>query len=337
MDGYVPGEQPQESGFVKLNTNENPYPPSPKVAAVLRGFDAARLRLYPDPVCMRLRRRIAEIHSCKASQVFVGNGSDEVLALCSRAFVEKNGSIGFFNPSYLLYPVLADILDVRKKTVELGKDFEWRMARDYKSSLFFLCYPNAPTGTVYPRRQIEDFCLRFPGVVVIDEAYVDFSRENCMDLALRMDNVLVARSLSKSFSLAGVRVGYIVGPENLVKALFKLKDSYNLDAVSQAIALAALSDLGHMRRNVTKIKTTRRKAADALRKMGFTVYPSESNFLWVKPRKIMARQLFESLRKQRILVRYFAGRRTGNFLRITIGTDGEVSRLLETINSLTMV
>jgi histidinol-phosphate aminotransferase len=171
-------------------------------------------------------------------------------------------------------------------------------------------------------------------VVVIDEAYVDFSRENCMDLALKLPNVLVMRTLSKAYSLAGLRVGYVVGSQALIEALFKLKDSYNLDRVSQQLALAALTDVAYMRKNVRKIKATRARLAAALTGMGCTVYPSDSNFLWVKPGGMAAKKLFETLKKQRILIRYFPGRRTGDFVRITVGTDSEVSTLIRALRQL---
>jgi histidinol-phosphate aminotransferase len=333
LRGYVPGEQPRGSGLVKLNTNENPYPPSPKVAAALAAIRARDLRLYPDPVSARLRRRIAAIHRCRAEQVFVGNGSDEVLALCTRAFVEDDGTIGFFEPSYSLYPVLAGIRNVRCAPVELGRDFEWAMPEAYRCSLFFMACPNAPTGVQYPRRKIAAFCRRLRGVVVIDEAYAGFARENCMDLALSLPNTLVLRTLSKSFSLAGLRLGYAVGSEGLISALFRIKDSYNVDRLTQTVALAALQDLRHMRSNAARIRRTRHRLATALGRRGFTVVPSEANFLWTKPPRVPARRLFDELRKKGILVRHFPGRRTGDYLRITVGSDNEVDALIRAISS----
>jgi histidinol-phosphate aminotransferase len=334
MTGYTPGEQPTEKNVIKLNTNENPYPPSPEVERALITMNPSRLRLYPDPLSNKLREKIAGMHGCKISQVFACNGSDEVLALCTRAFVENSGSIGYFVPSYSLYPVLAKIRDVKEKPVELTEDFRWRMPKNYKCSLFFLTCPNAPTGILYPKNEISAFCRNFPGVVVIDEAYVDFSKENCMNLALTLNNVLVIRTVSKSFSLAGMRVGYAVGPERLIEALFKIKDSYNLDRVSQEVAFAAFSDLKHMRANVEKIKATRSRLTKSLSALGHQVYPSESNFLWVRPRGLTAKELFNRLRAKRILIRYFPGPRTGDFVRITIGTNAECDQLLTALKKL---
>ena len=204
MQGYTPGEQPTDPQVIKLNTNESPYPPSPAVREALQSLKVETLRLYPDPVSLTLRRKIAALHGGTPDNVFVGNGSDETLALCSRAFVEDDGAIGYFEPSYSLYPVLAQIRAVTARPVALGPDFEWAMPPDYQASLFFMTTPNAPTGIQYPKTAIRAFCTHFPGVVVLDEAYVDFAREHCMDLALEFANVLVLRTLSKSYALAGL-------------------------------------------------------------------------------------------------------------------------------------
>ena len=334
LAGYEPGEQPRQPGLVKLNTNENPYPPSPLVAAALAGISAADLRLYPDPRHTRLREVIAGLHGVAPEQVFVGNGSDEILALCTRAFVEDGERIGFFEPSYSLYPVLAAIRNVATDPVELTDDFQWPTPGPGQGALFFLTNPNAPTGVLYPRATVATFCRSYAGVVVIDEAYADFARENCLELALREPNVLVVRSLSKSYSLAGLRLGYAVGPAPLVAALFKLKDSYNVDRVAQALAEAALADPGHMRGNVARIRATRERLTAALRALGFAVTPSEANFVWARPPRLSARALFEGLRRAGVLVRFFPGPRTGEHVRITVGTDAEVDRLLAAVAEL---
>ena len=332
LRGYTPGEQPREPGFIKLNTNENPYPPSPRVReAAEAALDL--LRLYPDPLCAELRQELARLHGCRVEQIFVGNGSDEVLALCGRAFVPPGGSIGYFEPSYSLYPVLAAIQESEVRPVALREDFTWAMPADYSASLFFLTDPNAPTSLQYPREQVRTFCRSFPGVVVLDEAYVDFAREHRMDLALEFHNVLVARSFSKSYSLAGLRAGYAVGDESLIAAFYKIKDSYNVDRLTQAIALAALRDQAHMRRNVEHIRVTRARATAALEQRGFIVVPSESNFLWARPPK-PAGAVFEALRARKILVRYFPGPRTGDHLRISIGTDDEMDALRKALDEI---
>ncbi|MBL7114749.1 MAG: histidinol-phosphate transaminase [Kiritimatiellae bacterium] len=337
LTAYTPGEQPKDPSIIKLNTNENPYPPSSAVSAALADIDVEALRLYSDPLSVPLRCRLAEMHDCAVSQVFAGNGSDEVLALCTRAFVENDGSIGFLDPSYSLYSVLADIRHVEQRRVSLGENFSWHMPEGFEASLFFLTNPNAPTGVRVDKDVIQEFCKSFNGVVVIDEAYVDFADADCMDLALSLDNVIVCRTLSKSFSLAGLRLGYAVGCERLIEALMKVKDSYNLGMLPQLVALAALSDLDHMRANVDCIRATRERLTNSLVALGFDVLPSDTNFLMVRPPVLGAAELFETLREQGILVRYFPGERTGDYIRITVGTDDEVDRLLISIESILAV
>jgi histidinol-phosphate aminotransferase len=335
MTGYVPGEQPKGGDIIKLNTNENPYPPSPKVAEALAGIDVDSLRKYPDPVSSELRERIAEMHGCGVENVFAGNGSDEILALCTRAFVENDGSVGYFDPSYSLYPILSDIRDIKKVTVDLDRDFGWKCPAADLCSLFFLTNPNAPTSMLFPKADVESFCREFQGVVLVDEAYVDFSSENCMDLALKYKNVLVMRTLSKSFSLAGLRVGYVVGDADLIGALMKIKDSYNLDALAQVLALAALNDVEYMRVNSARIIATREMLSDSLKDMEFAVCPSESNFLWVRPPEcIAASDLFDKLKQSGILVRYFSDEGINEYIRITVGTDDEVAALLRAVRRI---
>ncbi|MDO9541719.1 MAG: histidinol-phosphate transaminase [Kiritimatiellia bacterium] len=336
MRAYTPGEQPADLKVIKLNTNENPYPPSPAVLRALKRIDGDMLRRYPDPDCKRLRTIIARLHKCSVKEVLVGNGSDEILALCSRAFVEDNGKIAFFEPSYSLYPVLARIRNVANRAVRLNRNFSWpdrqgRMPSDCKANLFYMTNPNAPTGILYPKKEVARFCRRFAGVVVLDEAYVDFSSSNCVDLALKLKNTLVLRTLSKSYSLAGLRVGYAIGSKELIAALFKIKDSYNIGRVAQCLAAAAFQDQAYMRANVRRIIAARRKLAGALTAMGFTVLPSETNFLFAKPAGISADVLYRRLRKRNILVRYFAGKETRGFLRITVGTTEQINKLIEAI------
>lgn len=336
LKAYQPGEQPRGGGIVKLNTNENPYPPSPRVGEALAEFEVNGLRRYPDPMAVALRRRIAEIHACDLDCVFAGNGSDEVLALATRAFVEDDGSIGYFEPSYSLYPVLTDIRGVERRPVALDDDFGWRMPADYQASLFFLAQPNAPTGQTHDVKRVAEFAKRLAGVMLVDEAYADFADVNCMALATEdaNRNQLVSRTLSKSFSLAGLRLGYAVGPPELIEAMYKVKDSYNLDALTQVLALAALQDLEHMRANVKRIRTTRARLTRELRHRGWIVLPSGANFVFARPTGIDAATCFDRLRNRKIFVRHFPGPRTGGFLRISIGTDAEIDQLLATLTEI---
>jgi histidinol-phosphate aminotransferase len=335
MDGYVPGEQPKGDDVIKLNTNENPWLCSPEVQDILNELDVAMLAKYPDPLCTEVRKVIAEKHEVGIGNVFAGNGSDEVLALCIRAFVERDGgSVGFFDPSYSLYPVLAEIEDVETRPVALDEHFEWQMPDGYEASLFFLTNPNAPTGMLFPKEKIEAFVKTFPGVVLIDEAYVDFAGEHCMDLAVKYDNVLVARTLSKSYALAGIRFGYCVGNRELIDALYKIKDSYNVNMLTQELARVALLDEGTMSAITSAVKNSRTLMTVELKDLGFKVYPSAANFLWVKPPKPGAKKIFEELKKRNIFVRWFDGPRTAECLRITVGTDKQTVALVEVLEEI---
>ena len=340
LEAYTPGEQPKAKNAVKLNTNENPYPPSPKCAETLRGFDVDALRRYPDPVFTALRGRIAKIWKTSPERVFVGNGSDEILTLAAKAFVEDDEAIGSLDPSYSLYKTLAEIRNVPFIPSPLADDFTWKKpvlkSDGTDVSLFLLTNPNAPTGTVTSIETVTAFAKKFRGVVIVDEAYADFAKTNCVPLATAPDNrnVIVMRTFSKSFSLAGLRVGYCIGPEDLIEALYKVKDSYNADAVAQAVALAALNDLPWMRSNSARVRKTRVRVAKKLAKRGWDVLPSESNFLFARPAHRPASEIFDALRGMNIFVRYFKGPRTGDRLRITIGTDAEMDILLKALSSL---
>ena len=321
LEGYVPGEQPKSARVVKLNTNENPYPPSPKCAKALADFDAARLRRYPDPDCNALRSVLAKLNGTTPERVFVGNGSDEILSLAARCFVENDEAIGSLDPSYSLYKTLAAIRDV-----------PWNSG---KTSLFLWTNPNAPTGEFAEPAAIAKFAAKFKGVVIIDEAYADFARENCMTLATanKNRNIIVMRTFSKSYSLAGLRVGYCVGPKDLIDAMYKVKDSYNVDAIAQVVATAAAQDQRWMKANVSKVRKTRKRFTQELEKRGWDVIPSESNFVFAKPPSAFAaKAVFDYLKSKNIFVRYFAGPLTGDRLRITIGTDGEIDTLLAALD-----
>jgi histidinol-phosphate aminotransferase len=335
LSAYAPGEQPPVGGLIKLNTNENPYAPSPRVKATLDDISADDLRLYPDPLSTSLRQRLAEVYGVSPEHIIVGNGSDEILALSTRAFVENEETIGYCETTYSLYPVLAEIRDVRKRPIELGPDFEWQTPEHSDDALFFLANPCAPTGMLIDKTAVREFCERAQGVVIIDEAYCDFAEDNCLDLAREMENVLVTRTLSKSFSLAGLRLGFAIGAEVLINAMLKIKDSYNVNLLSQRIALAALSDLDHMRKNCARVCETREHVRWHLDELGFKVFPSQSNFLWVEPQMVNANEMFEGLRDQGILVRHFPGEKTESCLRITITTDDQMDALFEGIRRVT--
>ena len=332
LAGYVPGEQPKSRNVVKLNTNENPYPPSPRCAKVLSSFNLDDLRRYPDPNFSALAKAIADENGTTADRVFVGNGSDEILSLAARVFVENNESIGSLDPSYSLYKTLAAIRDVKWVGI---RNSSTRPITHPSTSLFLWTNPNAPTGEFAKPKAIAAFAKKFKGVVIVDEAYADFARGNCMSLATapRNRNVIVMRTFSKSYSLAGLRVGYCVGPKDLIDALYKAKDSYNVDAVAQAVALAAFKDGAYHRKTVAKVVKTRKAFEKALAKRGWDVIKSESNFVFAKPPAgAAAKDVFSYLKSREIYVRYFPGPLTGDRLRITIGTDGQMETLLDALD-----
>ena len=331
LEAYTPGEQPKSKHVIKLNTNENPYPPSPKCRTVLQNFDIDQLRRYPDPVFMALREEIAKLNSTSTDNVFVGNGSDEILTVAAKSFVENSESIGSLDPSYSLYKTLAAIRDVKW----LG--FDPRKDKTPKNvSLYLWTNPNAPTGEFAEIKDIAAFAKSFPGVVIVDEAYADFARENAMRLSTSKTNknIIVMRTFSKSYSLAGLRVGYCVGPKKLIGAMYKVKDSYNVDALAQSLALAAIKDQAWMKKNAAKVIKTRERLTAELIKLGWDVIPSESNFVFAKPAHKKAAVLFEDLKGRHIYVRYFTGPKTADRLRVTIGTDTEINELLKAIHEL---
>jgi histidinol-phosphate aminotransferase len=333
---YVPGEQPKIRGLTKLNTNENPYPPSPKVLAAVKAGVDGRLRLYPNPTAEALREKLAKFHRCAPENIIVGNGSDELLALAARAFVEPDGTVQFFAPGYSLYPVLAEIHGARCRAVPLAEDFaltvlaELKKQRmwDARAALTFVTTPNAPSGRGYTTKELADLCRAHRGVVILDEAYVDFARENALSLALKFPHVIVARTFSKGYSLCFLRVGYFVGPVALIEALQKIRDSYNVNGLGQVAALATLRDLPYYRRNFKRIIATRERLSGELRALEFTVLPSQTNFILVRPPKFPAQTWLEKLRRKRVLVRWFKDPAVRDYLRITIGTDAEADALL---------
>ncbi|HEV7925341.1 MAG TPA: histidinol-phosphate transaminase [Verrucomicrobiae bacterium] len=333
---YVPGEQPKIRGLIKLNTNENPYPPSRKVLAAIKATVDGRLRLYPNPTAAGLRDRLAKFHRCAPEHFIVGNGSDELLALATRAFVDPGQTVQYFTPSYSLYPVLADIHGARRNAVPLAADFVLpsvaqlrRQGRwDLRAPLTFITTPNAPSGRGYSTAQLKDLCAAQKGVVVLDEAYVDFAHENAFALALQFPHVLVARTFSKAYSLCFLRVGYFAGHPELIAALQKIRDSYNVNGLGQVAAVATLGDLPYYRRNFKRLVATRERLSAQLRSLQFDVLPSQTNFIFARPPRWPAAVWLRKLREKRVLVRWFGAPETRDFLRITIGTDAEADALL---------
>ena len=331
---YVPGEQPKVKGLIKLNTNENPYPPSPKVLRAIRGAVDERLRLYPNPSADGLRERLARFHKCKPGNVIVGNGSDELLALAVRCFVEPGASVQYFAPCYSLYPVLAATHGATTAAVPLQPGFGLPSKWDVESPLTFVTTPNAPSGRGYTMTELENACRSHKGVLVLDEAYVDFARENALALALKFPHVLVARTFSKAYSLCFLRVGYVIGHPILIAALHKIRDSYNVNGLGQVAAVATLGDLAYYRKNFKRVIATRERLTSELGKLGFEVFPSQTNFILARPPRFHAKAWLEKLRAKGILVRWFNHSGLEDYLRISIGTDAETDSLLRAAISI---
>ena len=340
MVPYTPGEQPKGRTFIKLNTNENPYPPSPLVLEAIRRTAGEELRLYPDPEASALRETLAAYHGVAPEQVFVGNGSDEVLAFCFQAFFGPEKPICFPDISYSFYPVYAALFDVPFREVSLREDFTLPV-EDFLGGNggVVLPNPNAPTGIALPLEEIERLAAGNPStVVVIDEAYVDFGADSALALLSRYPNLLVVRTMSKSRSLAGMRVGYALGSPDLIAALNCVKNSFNsytLDRLALAAAQASVEDEGYFEETRQKIMATRMRTAEALEKIGFRVCPSQANFLFVSHPKRSGKELLDGLRARDILVRWWGKARIADYLRITIGTDEEMDRLVEALAQLT--
>ena len=337
VEGYTPGEQPQVPGIIKLNTNENPYPPSPKVLEALAGLDAESLRKYPDPVSTRFRAACAQRYGYPGPEwIMVGNGMDELLALALRSFVDPGDTVLAAYPTYTLYEVLCKLHGCTLQYVELDQDFQ--LTPEFfktPARLCFLTRPNAPTGVSYPKEQVEEFCARFNGIVVIDEAYVDFASDSCIELPKRFDNVLVMRTFSKSYSLAGMRLGTVVAQPALINEFLKTKDSYNLNAVAQAVGTAAIQDYPYMQSSAAGVIATRENLRQQLITLGFNVPPSQTNFLLARWQGTPnAQALFQALKDRHIYVRYFNAPRLNDALRITIGTNQECNALLTALQEI---
>ena len=342
LQAYVPGEQSKGRGLVKLNTNENPCPPSPKVLEAVKAAVDGRLRLYPNPTAQELRETLAKMHGVSSGNVIVGNGSDELLALATRAFVAPGkDAIQYFTPSYSLYPVLANIHNATRNEVALKEDFnlptfaELREGRwNFKAALTYVTTPNAPSGRGYATANLEALCKAQKGVVILDEAYVDFAKEHAMALARKHSHVLVSRTFSKAYSLCFQRIGYFVGTAKLISALDKIRDSYNVNGLGQVAALATLKDLQYYRANFKEIIRLREQVASALTSVGFVVLPSQTNFLLAKPPRLTARTWQRKLREHHVLVRWFSDSRVKDYLRITIGSEKEMGALMRTVKAI---
>lgn len=337
MAAYTPGEQPRDGTFIKLNTNENPYPPSPRVFEALHAaLTGDRLRKYPDPVGTEFRRTAARVLGVDPDGILIGNGSDDILTILTRAFVPEDGLVVSPTPSYLLYHTLASLQGAQFKTVPFTA--EWKLPKKWDlnlAHLTFLANPNSPSGTTISLEEINKLRVGINGMLVVDEAYADFAENNALEMVKRgANNVVVTRSFSKSYSLAGIRFGFAVGDPTLIQQLYKVKDSYNCDVLSLVAATAAIEDQDYFRSTRDRILATRSRMEKALTDLGFIVCPSNANFVWCQRTDRPVKTIYEELKKRNILVRYMNYEGYGDGLRISVGTDEEIDRLLGELTAI---
>ncbi|MDN3956824.1 histidinol-phosphate transaminase [Sporolactobacillus laevolacticus] len=339
LDPYVPGEQPKDKKYVKLNTNENPYPPSPKVVEVIKQAVNDQLRLYPDPNADELRKTAAEHFQLDPNQIFVGNGSDEVLAFSFMSFFSAENPVAFADITYSFYKVYANLCSLSPKIIPLNEDFSLPVkAFCEPNGGVVIPNPNAPTGRGVSLSEVKEILeANKDHVVIIDEAYIDFGGESVIPFINDYPNLLVIRTLSKYSSLAGIRVGYALGQKELIDGLNRVKNSFNsytIDRLALAGAKAAIEDDTYYREMAKKIVTTREQTVKRLQDIGFTIVPSQSNFIFASHAEVDAEVIFHALRDRGVLVRYFNQPRISNYLRITIGTDEEMDKL---VNALKLI
>ncbi len=352
MAGYVPGEQPRDGEYVKLNTNENPYPPSPRVFEAIReALTGDRLRRYPDPVGLAFRQEAGRVLGVDPDAILIGNGSDDILTILTRAFVPDGGLVVSPTPSYILYRTLAQIQNARFETVPYTPD--WNLPADWpfpSASLTFLANPNSPSGTVLSTAELLEFATMLKGPLVVDEAYADFAEapasaaSDPLTIASRSaalwllnvlgdDRVVITRSLSKSYALAGIRFGFAIASPRLVRELIKVKDSYNCDVLSLAAATAAIQDRDYFQTIRARVLATRHRLQRELIGLGFACTPSQANFVWASGAR-PSKTIYEELKRRKILVRYMAYEGHGDGLRISVGTDAEIDQLIEALKSI---
>jgi len=337
MDGYTPGEQPAfGERVVKLNTNENPFPPSPKVMQAVRELEAEALRRYPQPLADTFRHAAAKVLGIDPSMILAGNGSDDLLTIATRTFVGPGGVLAFPDPTYSLYPVLAKLETARAVAVPWKPNWVLPIDAllDAKPSAIYLANPNAPSGTLVPPADVEKLATQFKGLLLVDEAYADFADANCLSLPQRFENIVVTRSLSKAYSLAGLRFGYAVANPSVIAEMAKVKDSYNCDALSIVAATAAIQDQEYAAATWRHVRDERERLSAELSATGFDVIPSHANFVLAGVPGGDARSVYLGLKSQGILVRYFDSPGLRDKLRITIGTSTENNALLSGLRAL---
>ena len=337
MSEYVPGEQPENlDEFVKLNTNENPFPPPQPVLEAIAKQCNGNLRRYPSPTSMPVRRLFAEKHGLTPENVFVANGSDEIFTLLFRGFIEKDGMAAFPYPSYSLYYTMSEANGIPYEKIDLDENLDVRfdafLEKDY--DMIIISNPNNPTGKGVDVNAVASFLKDYRGLLVVDEAYVDFYDETAIDLVKDFDNLVITRSFSKSYSLAGLRVGLAIASRDIINGFLKLKDSYNVDRLAEAGAYAALLEEKGFRYNIQMLRNNKEYLEDALQEMGFHIVPSKANFVFVKHREMESEKVYTRLKEKKILVRYFNGPVQSEYIRITVGTMMEVKKLIKELRTI---
>lgn len=335
--GYTPGEQPQAGKFIKLNTNENPYPASPSVVRAVQAVLERGLARYPDPLATGFRERAGAVLGVDPDWILCGNGSDEILTLVTRAFVAQGELLRLPYPSYILYKTLAQIQGARSQEIAFAQD--WSLTDDFAAPaaglrLAFLPNPNSPSGTMLSPARVLELAERLPCPLLVDEAYVDFANDNCVKLVAQCEKVMISRTLSKSYALAGLRFGFIIAQPQIIAGLRKVKDSYNCDALSIAAATAAIDDQEWLADNRRKVIATRRRLTAGLRTLGFQPIESQANFVWAPHPGLPVRPLYEQLKQNRVLVRYMDYAAWGDGLRISVGTDDQIDACLGLLKTM---
>jgi histidinol-phosphate aminotransferase len=336
MAGYVPGEQPQGGKFIKLNTNENPYPASPAVNRAIASVLQRGLAKYPDPMGAAFRRRAGEVLGVDPDWILCGNGSDDILTIITRALVGSGECLRLAYPSYILYKTLAQLQGARAEEIRFNAD--WTLPAAFAApsgdlKLVFLPNPNSPSGTVLPPETILEIADRLPCPLLVDEAYADFAEQNCVSLVAQSEKIMVSRTLSKSYALAGLRFGFLIAQPQLIEQFVKVKDSYNVDALSIAGATAAIDDQAWLAENVAKVKKTRARLTAGMRGLGFESVDSQANFVWNPHPSIPLKPLYEHLKANQILVRYMDYAGWGDGLRISVGSDDQIDACLAVLKS----
>jgi len=333
--GYEPGFQPKQTDVIKLNTNENPYPPSPAVMKVLAEIKPVQLRRYPDPTGEQFLQAAAQVHGISADHILCCNGGDELLTIAFRAFCDENRPVAYPVPTYSLYPVLANLQNCKAMEIPFDSEFNLpaKLAGD-GAALTIVCNPNAPSGTFIAVGELASLADELDGILLIDEAYVDFARDNCVSLVKDFDNVIILRSMSKGYSLAGLRFGYAIAQPDLIAGLMKLKDSYNVNALSIAVAAAAIKDQKYFKENVEKVKRDRDILTEQLRALKFKVAKSSANFVLAESKNCKAGEIYDKLVQRNIYVRFFDLPGLTNKLRITVGTSEQNDKLVLTLKEI---